>query len=145
MYKVMIVEDEMLVRVGLRSSVDWSKYGMEVAADLPDGQAAWDYYLKEKPDIVITDIRMPRMDGMELIGKIREADKETRIVVLSCLEEFDLARRAMSLGVSHYILKLTMTEAEIGACSRTCAAAWKSRARGASRPTASRIRPTLTS
>ncbi|MDG0789547.1 response regulator [Cohnella ginsengisoli] len=114
MYKVMIVEDEMLVRVGLKSSVDWSKYGMEVAADLPDGQAAWDYYAKEKPDIVITDIRMPRMDGMELIERIREADKETRIVVLSCLEEFDLARRAMSLGVSNYILKLTMTEAEIG-------------------------------
>lgn len=114
MYKVMIVEDEMLVRVGLKSSVDWSKYGMEVAADLPDGQAAWDYYEKEKPDIVITDIRMPRMDGMELIERIREADKETRIVVLSCLEEFDLARRAMSLGVSNYILKLTMTEAEIG-------------------------------
>ncbi|MDI4645646.1 response regulator transcription factor [Cohnella hashimotonis] len=114
MYKVMIVEDEMLVRVGLRSSVDWSKYGMEVAADLPDGQAAWDYYEKEKPDIVITDIRMPRMDGMQLIERIREADKTTRIVVLSCLEEFDLARRAMSLGVSHYILKLTMTEAEIG-------------------------------
>ncbi|MFC3802382.1 response regulator [Cohnella sp. GCM10012308] len=114
MYRVMIVEDEMLVRVGLRSSVDWSKYGMEVAADLPDGQAAWDYYEKEKPDIVITDIRMPRMDGMQLIERIREADKATRIVVLSCLEEFDLARRAMSLGVSNYILKLTMTEAEIG-------------------------------
>ncbi|MFD2331980.1 response regulator [Cohnella sp. GCM10020058] len=114
MYKVMIVEDEMLVRVGLKSSVDWSKYGMQVAADLPDGQSAWDYYEKEKPDIVITDIRMPRMDGMQLIERIREADKATRIVVLSCLEEFDLARRAMSLGVSNYILKLTMTEAEIG-------------------------------
>lgn len=114
MYKVMIVEDEMLVRIGLKSSVDWSRYGMEVVADLPDGQAAWEFYTQTKPDVVITDIRMPRMDGMQLIERIRAADGETRIIVLSCLEEFDLARKAMALGVTGYILKLTMTESEIG-------------------------------
>ncbi|WP_411347250.1 response regulator [Paenibacillus sp. WLX2291] len=113
MYKVMIVEDEMLVRIGLKNSVDWSKFGMHVIADLPDGQSALDMYQQEKPDLIITDIRMPRMDGMELISSIRQQDKQTRIVVLSCLEEFELARRAMSLGVSGYILKLTMTEQEI--------------------------------
>lgn len=113
MYRVMIVEDEMLVRIGLKNSVDWSKFGMEVTADLPDGLAAWEYYNKEKPELVITDIRMPKMDGMQLIENIRGQDKETRIVVLSCLEEFELARKAMSLGVSNYILKLTMTEEEI--------------------------------
>ncbi|WP_080837880.1 response regulator transcription factor [Cohnella massiliensis] len=113
MYKVMIVEDEMLVRIGLKSSVDWNRFGMEVAADYPDGQAAWDGYLRDKPDVVITDIRMPRMDGMQLIANIRERDKATRIVVLSCLEEFELARKAMAMGVSGYILKLTMTEEEI--------------------------------
>jgi two-component system response regulator YesN len=114
MYKVMIVEDEMLVRIGLKNSVDWSQYGMEVVADLPDGQAAWDFYRKEKPDLIVTDIRMPKMDGMQLIENVRREDEETRIVVLSCLEEFELARKAMSLGVSNYILKLTMTEEEIG-------------------------------
>jgi len=113
-YKVMIVEDEMLVRIGLKSSVDWSRYGMEVVADLPDGQAAWEFFGQAKPDVVITDIRMPRMDGMQLIERIRAAGEETRIVVLSCLEEFELARKAMALGVTGYILKLTMTEAEIG-------------------------------
>jgi len=113
MHKVLIVEDEMLVRLGLKNSVDWSRFGMEVAADVPDGQAAWDFIQRENPDVVITDIRMPRMDGMELIERIRERDKRTRIVVLSCLEEFDLARKAMTLGVSNYILKLTMTEEEI--------------------------------
>lgn len=113
MYKVVIVEDEMLVRIGLKNSVDWAKFNMEVVADLPDGQAAWEHYQREKPDVVITDIRMPKMDGMQLIEQIRNQDKSTRIVVLSCLEEFELARKAMGLGVSNYILKLTMTEPEI--------------------------------
>jgi len=113
MYKVMIVEDEMLVRIGLKNSVEWSKFDLEVAADFPDGQAAWDYYEREKPDVVITDICMPKMDGMELIANIRKNDKDTRVVVLSCLEEFELVRKAMTLGVSNYILKLTMTEEEI--------------------------------
>lgn len=113
MYRVMIVEDEMLVRIGLKNSVDWNKFGMQLAADFPDGQAAWDYYERERPEVVITDIRMPKMDGMELIANIRARDKDTQVVVLTCLEEFELARKAMSLGVSSYILKLTMTEEEI--------------------------------
>ncbi|TLS53689.1 response regulator [Paenibacillus antri] len=113
MFRVMIVEDEMLVRLGLKNSVDWKKFDMEVVADFPDGQAAWEYYQREKPDVVITDIRMPKMDGMELIANVRGRDKSTRLVVLSCLEEFELARKAMTYGVSSYILKLTMTEEEI--------------------------------
>ena len=113
MFRVMIVEDEMLVRLGLKNSVNWNKFDMEVVADFPDGLAAWEYYLREKPDVVITDIRMPKMDGMELIANVRKQDKGTRLVVLSCLEEFELARKAMQHGVSSYILKLTMTEEEI--------------------------------
>lgn len=115
MYKVIIVEDEMLVRMGLLNSVDWASYHMEVAADLPDGLEAWEYCLREGcPDLIITDIRMPQMDGMELIENVRRRSKDTRIVVLTCLEEFELVRKAMSLGVSNYMLKLTMTKEEIG-------------------------------
>ncbi|MFS0726788.1 response regulator [Paenibacillus sp. 1P07SE] len=114
MYKVIIVEDEMLVRIGLKNSVDWDKFNMTVVADLTDGQAAWNYCQSEGyPDLIITDIRMPKMDGMELISLVRKENKGTRIVVLSCLEEFELVRKAMGLGVSNYILKLTMTEDEI--------------------------------
>ncbi len=109
MYKVLIVEDEMLVRVGLKNSVDWAKFNMVVVADVADGMTALSIYQREKPDLIITDIKMPKMSGMELISKIREDDKQTRIVILSCLEEFELARKAMSLGVTEYILKLTMT------------------------------------
>lgn len=113
MLKVMIVEDEMLVRIGLKSSVDWTKFDMRVVADFSDGLAAWEYFERERPEIVVTDIRMPKMDGMSLIAKIRQVDKTARIVVLSALEEFDMVRKAMTLGVSNYILKITMTEEEI--------------------------------
>ncbi|MFC4600790.1 helix-turn-helix domain-containing protein [Cohnella hongkongensis] len=112
---MILVEDEMLVRMGLLNSVNWAAYQMEVAADLTNGREAWNYCEREGfPDLIITDIRMPEMDGMELIVRVREQNKNTRIVVLSCLEEFELVRKAMSLGVSNYILKLTMAKDEIG-------------------------------
>lgn len=115
MYSVMIVEDEMLVRLGFKHSVSWEKYNMVVCADAANGQEAWEYYSKAatKPDLIITDLKMPLMDGMELIRRIRERDAQTRIVILSCLEDFDLVRQAMKMGVSNYILKLTMTDDEI--------------------------------
>ncbi len=113
MYEVLIAEDEMLVRLGLKNSINWEKFGMHVLADAQDGQSAWEIYEKSKPDILITDIRMPIMDGMELIRKIRENDKTTKILILTCVEQFDLVRQAMSLGVTDYILKLTMTTADI--------------------------------
>jgi len=115
MYKVLIVEDEMFVRLGLRNSVNWDKFNMTVIADASNGRIAWDWYSREQPDIVITDLIMPEMDGMALISKIRENDKWTKIIVLTCMEEFDLARKAVSLGVSDYMIKLTMTEEEMEA------------------------------
>lgn len=113
MYKAIIVEDEMFVRMGIRMSVEWEKLGVEIAGDAENGQAAWELYEKEHPDIVLTDIKMPVMTGIELIAKIRERDKRTRIVILSCLEEFSMIKEAMSLGVTDYILKLTMTQEDM--------------------------------
>lgn len=115
MYKVLIAEDEMLVRLGLKNSIDWDRFEMKVIADVSDGKAAWEVYQNESPDFIITDLRMPVMDGMELISKIRQSDTATQIVILSCLEEFELIRKAMAYGVSHYILKLTMTTEEMEA------------------------------
>ena len=113
MYKVLIAEDEILVRLGLKNSIQWNKFDMCVVADVANGKLAWDFCRKEMPDLIITDIKMPEMDGMELIRKIRETDGEVSIIILSCLEEFDLLKQAMSYGVVDYILKLTMTEEEI--------------------------------
>lgn len=113
MFKVLIVEDEMFVRLGIKASIDWEKLGMEVVADAEDGQAAWTAYQEHKPHLILTDIKMPVMDGITLIEKIRERDSRVKIVILSCLEEFELVRKALVLGVSDYILKLTMSQAEM--------------------------------
>lgn len=115
MFKVLIVEDEMFVRLGIRASIDWGKLDMEVIADVENGQAAWEAYEKFKPQLILTDIRMPVMDGIQLIEKIREKDSKTKLIILSCLEEFELVRKALSLGVSDYILKLTMSQGEMEA------------------------------
>ena len=111
--KILIVEDEVLVRCGLRSMVNWEKLGLDVIGDASNGKEALEIYEKEKPDIVMTDIKMPVMDGLELIEKIREQDQSTRIVLLTCYEEFSYLMRAMKLGVSDYILKLKMKPDEI--------------------------------
>ena len=112
MYSVMIAEDEMLVRLGLKNSVDWGKFNMKVIADVADGKAAWETYERDRPNLIITDLKMPILGGMELIERIRENDNKTVIIILSCIEEFDLVRKAMSLEVMGYISKLTMTEEE---------------------------------
>jgi two-component system, response regulator YesN len=113
MFKVLIAEDEMFVRIGIKNSINWSKYGMGLIDDVADGQQAWESYNKYKPDIVLTDLKMPQMDGMELISKIRSIDKKTKIVILTNVEDFKSAQKAMVYGVSGYILKLTMTWEEM--------------------------------
>lgn len=113
--KVLIVEDEVLVREGLKSVIGWEKLGMEVVGDVANGKQALEIYEREKPDIILTDIRMPMMDGLELIAQIRKKDERTRIVILTCYEEFGYLQEALRMGVSDYILKLKMKPAEIEA------------------------------
>ncbi|MBQ8305843.1 MAG: response regulator [Blautia sp.] len=109
MYKAIIAEDEFLVRMGVKMSINWESFGIEVVADVSNGKAALEQYEKHHPDLILTDIRMPMMDGMELMRTIREKDKRCRFIILSCLEEFDLVKEAISLDVTDYILKLTMS------------------------------------
>ncbi len=104
----------MMFRMMLKSTVNWAKLNMKVVSDVSNGADGWTAYQQVKPDIVITDLRMPVMDGLDFIVKIRESDEQqSKIVVLTCLDDFDMVRTALKYGVSDYILKLTMTPDEI--------------------------------
>ena len=105
MYHVMIVEDEKFVRIGLKKMIHWESLNMEVIIDVKNGEEAYKYYLQYKPDIILTDLRMPLMSGIELIKKIREQDKHTKFIIITCLDDFGLVQEALELGVSSYILK----------------------------------------
>ncbi|WP_136607942.1 response regulator transcription factor [Paenibacillus dokdonensis] len=112
--KVLIVDDELIVRKGLRSTVPWERYGMEVVADAGNGLKGWDAFLEHKPDVVITDIVMPKLNGLELARRIKQAAGDTQILLLSCHEDFSYAQQGFRLGASGYILKTNMDEDEMG-------------------------------
>ena len=107
MYKVLIAEDEAIVRLGLKNMLDWESMGMQVTALAGDGEEAWQLYCEGSPDIVITDIRMPRLDGMELIRRIRRMSAGTKIIILTCIDDLTMVQQALEMGATGYILKLT--------------------------------------
>ncbi len=109
MIPVLIAEDELLIRMGLESSIPWSKLGFEVAASVSDGDKAWTAYQQYHPQVLITDILMPNLDGIELIKRIRAEDTRCRIVVITCVEYFDILYNSLNLDITGYLLKSTMT------------------------------------
>jgi two-component system response regulator YesN len=102
---VLIADDEVKVGQLIRTLVDWDGLGIDLLAIVDSGVSAYEMVLSKKPDIVITDIRMPGMDGLELIEKSREAGLDTRFVVISGYRHFEYARRALKFGVDDYLLK----------------------------------------
>jgi len=114
-YRVMIVEDEPLVRIGMKNIINWDEHGLQVVADEENGRLALNAYTELSPDIVITDLKMPLMSGMELMREIRKSDSRTRFIIITCFDEFALVKEAMTLDVSAYILKLTSSREEIEA------------------------------
>ncbi|MCU6791288.1 response regulator [Paenibacillus sp. WQ 127069] len=111
--KVMIVDDEQLVRQGLRMTVDWEKHQMKVVADSANGLLGWESFLKHRPHIVITDIVMPEMDGIELAKRILRDYPETKILFLSCHRDFSFAKQGIQLGISDYIVKTNFDDAQM--------------------------------
>ena len=115
MLRVMIVEDEHFVRIGIKNSVPWETYGMQVVCDAENGRQALEQYQNWKPEIIITDLKMPVMNGIALMKTIRAKDKRARFIILTCLDEFGMVQEAIRLGASAYILKLTSEQEEIEA------------------------------
>lgn len=104
-YKVFLVEDEIVAREGIRDNVDWQSAGFEFCGEAPDGEIALPLIQKLQPDVIITDIKMPFMDGLQLCKVVREQMPWVKIIILSGHDEFDYAQSAIKLGVTEYLLK----------------------------------------
>ena len=105
MYSIMIVEDEYLVRQGIASLVDYEQFGMQVIAQAENGIEAWQKFQENPADILLTDINMPQMNGLELAKLVRDQVPKCHIVFLTGYDDFDYARTAIKLGADDYLLK----------------------------------------
>lgn len=103
--RIMVVEDEQLVSRGIILTTDWQKMGCEVVAQAANGLEGDEMARKLSPDIIITDVRMPGMDGIEMMRKIRARDSGPEFIVISGYSEFEYARSAIQLGVSDFLVK----------------------------------------
>lgn len=105
MLKVILVDDEEIIRNGIQQSLDWNSLGFEIVGTAEDGEEALSTIAVTKPNLVITDIKMPFMDGLELIERVRTDYPEIYFIIISGHDEFPLAQRALQLGAYDYILK----------------------------------------
>ena len=110
MVQLLIVDDEPLVQIGIRSMLNWESMGIEIAGTATNGRQAYDIILEKHPEIVITDIKMPIMDGMQLIEKCQSQEHPPLFILLTSYEEFALVKQAISYQVLDYLVKLELTE-----------------------------------
>ncbi len=105
MTKVLIVDDEKYVRMGIKSETDWTLIGCEVVGEASNGLEALEIAEEVRPDLVVSDIRMPKMDGIALAEKLVERYPDIKVIFLTAYNEFEYARQAIRIGVSDYLLK----------------------------------------
>lgn len=105
MIKLFLAEDETVMREGIKKHIDWEKEGIEFAGEAGDGEIAYPMILNLKPDILITDIKMPFMDGLQLIELVKKELPDLHVIILSGYDDFSYAQKAITLGASEYLLK----------------------------------------
>ena len=110
MIKTVIVDDDFLVRSYLKQLKAWKTEGYEIVADARDGEEALKVIEEFRPELLVTDISMPLVNGIELIRKVREISNSVYIIVLSCHDDFEYVKEAMKLGADEYVLKNTLNE-----------------------------------
>lgn len=122
MMRVIVIEDEPLVIKGIILTTDWEKMDCEVVAQASNGFEGIEMFRKMNPDIIITDVRMPGLDGIEMIRKIKATDSHPEFIVISGYSDFEYARRAIQLGVKDFLVK-PIDDSELeSAISRACSA-----------------------
>jgi len=102
---MLIVDDEPIISQGLRYTIPWETYGVDVIGEAADGKEALEIIAQQPVDLVLTDVRMPEMDGIELAKTIQAEFPVTRVIIISGYEEFEYAREALRYGVRDYLLK----------------------------------------
>ena len=105
MNRVVVVEDETMARKGIILTIDWSALGCVVVGEAANGEEGAALVERLSPDIVVTDVKMPRMDGVEMIAKLRENGCQAKFIILTAYSDFKYAQSALRLGVSDYLLK----------------------------------------
>jgi len=121
MYRLLIVDDEPTVRAGLRSYFDWASYGIEVAGEADDGDVALEMIARERPDLILTDVRMPNMDGIAMSQRVAEAYPHIKIIFVSGHDDVDYLKSAMKVSAVDYIFKPVNLQ-ELGAVIQRVAA-----------------------
>ncbi len=117
MYKVYIVDDETRVRKGLQRHFDWAKFDIEVAGEASNGEQAFEILRQQPVDILVTDVKMPKMDGIELAFRLRELYPEIKIIFISGHDDLDFLKSSLKLGAIDYILKsIDLNELEQTIC-----------------------------
>ena len=105
MYKVLIIDDEYFIREGMKQTIPWETLNCEIVGEAQDGEEGLEKILKLQPDIVISDIRMPKKDGLEMIEEIHSINQKIQIIILTGFREFEYAQQAIRLGVLRFLLK----------------------------------------
>lgn len=105
MLKVFLVEDEVVMREGIKNNINWEQEGFSFVGEASDGELAYPLIQKTQPDILITDIKMPFMDGLELSRLVKQEFPDIKIIILSGYDEFDYAKEAISIGITDYLVK----------------------------------------
>ncbi|KUP25104.1 response regulator [Paenibacillus sp. DMB5] len=113
MYKLMIVDDELLMRVGIRSMIDWEEHGFHVVGEAGNGKEGLEMALATSPDLIITDIKMPVMDGLQFIRELSLNLKACKYVILSNFDEFAYVKEALKLGAADYLIKSEISPASL--------------------------------
>lgn len=122
MIRIVVVEDEILVKKGLILTTDWQKYGCEVVGEATNGLEGIDEITKVIPDIVITDVRMPGLDGISMIEQVKAKGLKPEFIIISGYSEFEYARQAVKLGVRDFLIKPIDDEDLEHALLNTCEA-----------------------
>lgn len=127
MYSVMLVDNEPIIPKGLMKLIDWRSCDCQISAVARDGIDAVRQIREQAPDILITDIRMPEMDGLQLCAWVREHCPRTQIILLTGFPDFEYAQQAIQYQVAAFVLKPTTEDALTEALNKACPSAGKRR------------------